>query len=132
MRWKHFLEFPDDINVSADAKDLLQQLLCDTDKRLGSEDDKSRGIDVIKKHPFFKAVDWYTIRSKNAPFTPEVKSDIDTTHFDEFGSALFIPTSSSKPKVNKNQGEFTNFTYVRDQDKSRKGLDTIFTNPNQK
>ncbi|KAG2392833.1 hypothetical protein C9374_011558 [Naegleria lovaniensis] len=132
VRWKHFLEFPDDINVSADAKDLLQHLLCDTDKRWGSEDDKTRGVDAIKKHPFFKDLDWYSIRSKQAPFTPDVKSDIDTTHFDEFGTA-FLPQSSSKAKVSKNQGaEFTNFTYVRDQDKSRKGLDQLFVNPNQK
>lgn len=132
VRWKHFLEFPDDINVSADAKDLLQHLLCDTDKRLGSEDDKSRGIDIIKKHPFFNGFDWYTVRSKQAPFTPDVKSDLDTTHFDEFGTpGVNSPTVLSKSKVAKNQvAEFTNFTYVRDQDKSRKGLDSIF--PNQK
>ena len=124
------MEFPDDINVSADAKDLLQQLLCDTDTRLGSEDDKGRGVDVIKKHPFFKNVDWYTIRAKQAPFCPDLKSEVDTSHFDEFGTLAVVP-QSSKTKVSKNQGaEFTNFTYVRDQDKSRKGLDSLF--PNQK
>ncbi|KAL9642760.1 hypothetical protein ABK040_009837 [Willaertia magna] len=127
VRWKHFLEFPDDINVSAEAVDLLKQLLCDTTSRLGQEDSKDRGIDAIKKHPFFKNVDWYTIRSEEAYFKPELKSEIDTAHFDDFGDVNVVATGT-KAKVSKHsQAEFTNFTYVRDQDKSRKALNTLFT-----
>ena len=37
------------------------------DKRLGYT-----GADEIKRHPFFKNVDWKNIRKSPAPFIPEV------------------------------------------------------------
>ena len=38
----------------------------------------------IKAHPFFQGIDWKRIREKNAPFTPEIKNDIDTANFEKF------------------------------------------------
>jgi hypothetical protein len=47
------LSFPDATEVSDHAKDLLQNLLCSRNKRLGK-----RGLDDFKKHPFFASIDW--------------------------------------------------------------------------
>lgn len=51
------LTFPDDTDVSEDAKDLLQNLLCPASDRLGKN-----GIDDFKKHPFFRSINWSNIR----------------------------------------------------------------------
>jgi len=59
MDWKNTLEFPDDIEISPDAKDLIQRWCCEPENRLGRN-----GIDEIKAHPFFKGVDWDKIRSE--------------------------------------------------------------------
>lgn len=34
------------------------------------------GVDEIKRHPFFKGVDWRNIWNQKAPFIPELSSDI--------------------------------------------------------
>jgi len=39
------------------------------DKRLGYH-----GSDEIKKHPFFKSIDWKNIRNSPAPFIPDVRN----------------------------------------------------------
>ncbi len=83
VRWKHFLEFPEDVDVSADAVDLLKNLLCDAPNRIGTRDGSS--VDEIKRHPFFKGIDWQLIRTQQAPFVPELKNDLDTAYFDDFG-----------------------------------------------
>ena len=51
------LAFPDDTDVSEDAKDLLQNLLCPASDRLGKN-----GIEDFKKHPFFRSINWANIR----------------------------------------------------------------------
>ncbi len=35
-------------------------------------------------HPFFEGVDWENIRTNKSPYTPKLKSDIDTEYFDNF------------------------------------------------
>lgn len=53
--------------LSVDAKDLIKKLLERNPlQRLGAED----GASQIKKHPFFKNVDWKAVLSKNI-FPPE-------------------------------------------------------------
>ena len=44
----------------------------------------TNGADEIKKHPFFKGVDWKNITNSKAPFIPEVSSDFDSKYFDTF------------------------------------------------
>lgn len=75
---KHF-EIPDDANISAEAEDLMRKLINEEENRLGRN-----GASEIKKHPFFKGIDWKTIRSQKAPMIPILKSEIDTRNFEKF------------------------------------------------
>ncbi|CAF1605265.1 unnamed protein product, partial [Adineta ricciae] len=70
------LTFPDDTDVSEDAKDLLQNLLCPASDRLGKN-----GIDDFKKHPFFRSINWANIRQSKVPFPfneQDLRDDDDT------------------------------------------------------
>lgn len=62
--------------MSQEAYDLINKLLTmDPKKRLGS-----KGIQEIKKHPFFAEVDWAHLMETEAPFVPGGKEN-DTTFF---------------------------------------------------
>uniref|UniRef100_A0AAY5F0F3 non-specific serine/threonine protein kinase n=1 Tax=Electrophorus electricus TaxID=8005 RepID=A0AAY5F0F3_ELEEL len=80
MDHKNSLTFPNDMEMSKEAKDLICAFLTDREVRLGRT-----GVDEIKCHPFFKNDQWTfdTIRDTMAPVVPELNSDIDTTHFDD-------------------------------------------------
>jgi len=72
---------PSSAKMSKEAKDLLNHLICFREKRLGV----IRGIEEIKEHPFFKGIDWDDFRNKyKPPVIPEIKSEIDTSNFDDF------------------------------------------------
>jgi protein-serine/threonine kinase len=48
-------------------------LLCDSSNRLKSNE--------IRSHPFFRGIDWISLRRQRAPFIPQLKSITDTTYF---------------------------------------------------
>ena len=50
------LAYPDDVDVSAEAKDLLSHLLCDMGLRYD--------FTSIKQHPFFCGIDWQSLHSR--------------------------------------------------------------------
>uniref|UniRef100_A0A8C6V8G3 Rho-associated protein kinase n=1 Tax=Neogobius melanostomus TaxID=47308 RepID=A0A8C6V8G3_9GOBI len=80
MDHKNSLNFPDDVEISNDAKNIICAFLTDRDMRLGRN-----GVGEIKRHPFFRNDIWTfdTIREAVAPVVPELSSDIDTSNFDE-------------------------------------------------
>uniref|UniRef100_A0AAQ4RWN2 Rho-associated protein kinase n=1 Tax=Gasterosteus aculeatus aculeatus TaxID=481459 RepID=A0AAQ4RWN2_GASAC len=80
MNHNNTLVFPDDAEMSQNAKDLICAFLTDRKVRLGRT-----GVDEIKCHPFFKNDQWTfdNIRQTVAPVVPELKGDIDTSNFDD-------------------------------------------------
>mgnify|MGYP001047296325 CR=1 FL=1 len=66
-----------DEDISPAAADLVRRLLCDADKRLGSN-----SIEEIKQHPFFENINWETLRSRAPPFKPNPADVTDTKFFE--------------------------------------------------
>eukprot|EP01123_Difflugia_compressa_P015573 TRINITY_DN883_c1_g1_i1.p1 TRINITY_DN883_c1_g1~~TRINITY_DN883_c1_g1_i1.p1 ORF type:complete len:142 (-),score=19.37 TRINITY_DN883_c1_g1_i1:203-592(-) len=56
--------------LSDDCYNLLTGFLCDPVSRLGTD------IDVLKKHPFFKLVDWDHLLSMTPPFVPQTPQEM--------------------------------------------------------
>ncbi|XP_026864014.2 rho-associated protein kinase 2 isoform X1 [Electrophorus electricus] len=112
MDHKNSLNFPDDVEISKEAKNIICAFLTDREVRLGRN-----GVEEIKRHPFFKNDQWTfdTIRETSAPVVPELSSDIDTSNFDEIeedkGDVETFPT----PKAFVgNQLPFVGFTYFKE------------------
>jgi len=63
VNWKKTLMFPKNLNPA--AEDILRRLITDSSKRLGWEE--------IKAHPFFRGLDWDSIRRTKAPIVPDVR-----------------------------------------------------------
>jgi len=105
------LRFPS--YVSGDAQSLLEGLLTrDVDKRLGSANSSE-----VKKHPFFKDIDWEKLEKKEIepPFKPKVKSETDTSQID----SVFLVEKAQDSLVEHSLSEtiqrentFDDFTYV--------------------
>lgn len=76
LNWQESLMFPDDIHLSPESEDLIRRLLTSAEHRLGRV-----GADEIKAHPFFRGVDWNSIREFSAPFIPKLSSITDTSYF---------------------------------------------------
>lgn len=80
MDHKNSLDFPNDIEMSNDAKSLICAFLTDRTERLGKN-----GIEEIKSHRFFRndQWNWDNIRQAVPPVVPELIGDDDTSHFED-------------------------------------------------
>lgn len=98
VNWQESLVIPEDIHLSPEAEDLIRSLLTSSDKRLG----RHGGANEIKQHPFFRGVDWETIRRVDAPFIPKLRSITDTRFFptDELEN---VPDSPAISRANQQQ-----------------------------
>lgn len=76
VTWRQSLYFPDDIQLGAEAENLIRSLICNTENRLGRS-----GAHEIKAHSFFRGVEFDSLRRIRAPFEPRLTSNIDTTYF---------------------------------------------------
>ncbi|XP_029931276.1 rho-associated protein kinase 1 isoform X2 [Myripristis murdjan] len=113
MNHKNALTFPDDSDISKDAKNLICAFLTDREVRLGRN-----GVDEIKRHPFFKNDQWTweNIRETAAPVVPELSSDIDTSNFDDIEEDRGEEETFPIPKAFVgNQLPFVGFTYYSSQ-----------------
>ena len=92
LNWQETLQIPEDIHLSAELEDLIRRLLTNSDNRLG----RHGGAEEIKQHPFFRGVDWDTIRKVDAPFIPKLRSITDTRFFptDELENVPELPALS--------------------------------------
>uniref|UniRef100_A0A1A8BPP1 non-specific serine/threonine protein kinase n=2 Tax=Nothobranchius kadleci TaxID=1051664 RepID=A0A1A8BPP1_NOTKA len=112
MNHQNALSFPDDVDMSKDAKDLICSFLTDRKVRLGRT-----GVDEIKRHPFFRNDQWTfdNIRDTVAPVVPELHSDIDTSNFDDIEAEKGDAETFSPPKAFVgNQLPFIGFTYFKE------------------
>ena len=108
INWKNYLKIPDDITISKEAEDLINKMINNSDERLGRN-----GIEEIKKHPFFKGVDWDNIRNTKAPFIPDIQNDYDTKYFEKFEvEEPFYPPEKKYKK--RKDIEFLGYTYKDD------------------
>lgn len=117
VNWRTHLKFPEEAQLSSEAKDLISKLLCNVNQRLGS-----KGADEIKVlygvscsmfldlfwkclrnrvndlfallfqvHPWFKGVEWDKLYDMEAAFIPEVNDELDTQNFEKFDEVnMFI------------------------------------------
>ena len=106
------LRFPKKFNVSDEAKDLLKKLLVkQQNQRFGI----NGGFDEIKKHPFFKDMDFQALEAKKieAPFKPILQDSFDVTNFDdEFTSEELVSseiTEKNMDLIKRNQDLFDEF-----------------------
>uniref|UniRef100_A0A2K6K5Y5 non-specific serine/threonine protein kinase n=1 Tax=Rhinopithecus bieti TaxID=61621 RepID=A0A2K6K5Y5_RHIBE len=108
MNFQRFLKFPDDPKVSSDFLDLIQSLLCGQKERL-----KFEGLCC---HPFFSKIDWNNIRNSPPPFVPTLKSDDDTSNFDEPEKNSWVSSSRCQLSPSGFSGEelpFVGFSYSK-------------------
>ena len=115
-----YFQIPDDVKLSKEAKDLINKMLSDPNKRLGKN-----GAQEIKSHPFFKGIDWDNIRNTmKPPFIPDLKNDYDTSYFDTFDveEPFYPPKKSIKRRKDM---EFLGFTYKGNNDED---IDKVYQN----
>ncbi|XP_064025138.1 citron Rho-interacting kinase isoform X6 [Pogoniulus pusillus] len=108
MNFQRFLKFPEDVKVSREFLDLIQSLLCGQKERLGYEG--------LCCHPFFSTIDWDNIRNSAPPFVPTLKSDDDTSNFDEPEKNLRVLSSPRQLNPAGFSGEdlpFVGFSFIK-------------------
>uniref|UniRef100_A0A6B2L3F5 non-specific serine/threonine protein kinase n=1 Tax=Arcella intermedia TaxID=1963864 RepID=A0A6B2L3F5_9EUKA len=79
INWKHTL--PKALSLikeyfSEEFMDLIEGFLCEPEKRLGCD------IEVVKRHPFFKSINWDNLRSHPPLFVPVLENEFDVSYFD--------------------------------------------------
>nr|XP_054106441.1 myotonin-protein kinase isoform X1 [Callithrix jacchus] len=78
VHYREHLSLPlADEGVPEEARDLIQQLLCPPEIRLGRG-----GAGDFRTHPFFFGLDWDGLRDSMPPFTPDFEGATDTCNFD--------------------------------------------------
>ncbi|XP_049637106.1 serine/threonine-protein kinase MRCK gamma [Suncus etruscus] len=111
MNHEDHLQFPPDVpDVPASAQDLIRQLLCHQEERLGRG-----GLDDFRKHPFFEGVDWERLASSTAPYIPELQGPMDTSNFDVDDDTVSPPGTLPPPSHGTFSGHqlpFVGFTYT--------------------
>ncbi|XP_006901591.1 PREDICTED: serine/threonine-protein kinase MRCK gamma [Elephantulus edwardii] len=111
MNHEEHLQFPLDVpDVPTSAQDLIRQLLCRQEDRLGRG-----GLDDFRNHPFFEGVDWEQLATSTAPYIPELRGPMDTSNFDVDDDTLNHPRTLPPPSHGTFSGHhlpFVGFTYT--------------------
>ena len=110
VKWKENFSIPADANLSPEAESFILRMVSQPESRLGVH-----GVEEIKKHPYFKGIDWNNIRNMKAPFIPELKNDYDTHYFDTFQEQepFYPPLGATKGKQRKDVN-YAGYTFNRD------------------
>ena len=108
LNWKKYLKIPSKVKISKEAEDLIMKLINNSNERLGL-----KGADEIKRHPFFKGIDWENLRKTKAPFIPKLKNDYDTSYFENYKiKEPFYPPQKKRTK--RKDIEYMGYTYKED------------------
>lgn len=83
-------KFPDEPQVSDEAKDLISHLICSQQKRF-------RNLSQFKSHKWFEGIDWDNLRQTEPPYKPVVSGPADTSNFDIDDTR---PSNPNDPKNN--------------------------------
>ncbi|CAF1315214.1 unnamed protein product, partial [Didymodactylos carnosus] len=114
MNHRENLLFPEEADLSGEAKSLICAFLTDRSTRLGKN-----GVAEIKAHMFFTEAEWTweTIKTASVPIVPPLTNEEDTSNFDEIDKND-APTEESF-SVSKifagNQLPFVGFSFSNDQ-----------------
>ncbi|XP_072345968.1 myotonin-protein kinase [Scyliorhinus torazame] len=106
---EHF-RIPDSMfDVTGEARDLIQSLVCRREERLGTN-----GVEDFKRHPFFAGIEWDLLDQRDPPFLPIVTHCADTSNFDvedESFSCLEDPRSLSHGAFSGSHLPFAGFAF---------------------
>ncbi|KAG9343223.1 hypothetical protein JZ751_014202 [Albula glossodonta] len=103
--------------LSTEAISIMRRLLRrNPERRLGAGE---RDAEEVKKHPFFRNVDWSGLLAKKVkpPFVPTIQGREDVSNFDdEFTSEAPVLTPPREPRVltGDEQLMFADFDYIAD------------------
>lgn len=111
-RLMEVLEFPSDVRMSRNLKDLLNGLITKPRHRMN--------IDEIKDHRFFSGINWHSIRDQAPPIIPTLHGEDDTSNFDDIDisqkrSPVLKKSTFTAINLNDFSGEdlpFLGYTYV--------------------
>ncbi|XP_015900699.3 uncharacterized protein LOC107433847 isoform X1 [Ziziphus jujuba] len=111
VNWRTHLKFPEEVKLSAEAKDLICKLLCNVERRLGT-----KGAHEIKAHAWFKGLQWDRLYQMEAAFIPEVNDELDTQNFEKFEELGNSAETSSKAgpwrkMLSSKDTNFVGYTY---------------------
>jgi len=104
MNYEETLLFPEEVELSNEAIDLILRLCCSQKKRLN--------IHQMKQHPFFEGIDWETIRTQKAPFVPVLSGPEDVSNFEVCDASEEEPVDKVyvEPKQQQQQGAIKKFS----------------------
>lgn len=111
-RLMQILEFPPDVKMSRNLKDLLSGLITKSSSRMSFEE--------IEDHPFFRGIDWRNLRDQPPPIIPSLDGEEDTSNFEDVDKSIkrspVLQKATFNPfNVNEFSGEdlqFLGYTYI--------------------
>jgi serine/threonine kinase 38 len=78
----------------------------------------ANGIEEIKGHPFFKGIDWETLKDSTAEYIPNITTEEECSRFDNFDEEEpFYPVDDNNSKRHRKQRKdinFVGYTYKKD------------------
>ena len=108
-QWRRTLIFPKEAVMSEDAQDLIRRLLSDFETRLGIN-----GAQEVKRHPFFRKIDWEHVLETSPPYVPDLVGEVDCSHFEDFDEMEpFYPEEIRARPCRREEASFIGFAYSR-------------------
>jgi citron Rho-interacting kinase len=115
QRLMQVLEFPTDVKMSRQLKDLLNGLITKPNRRMK--------FDEIQEHSFFRGIEWHNLRDQAPPIIPTLSSEDDTSNFEDIDksikrSPVIKKTAFTPLNVNEFSGEdlqFLGYTYIHEE-----------------